>query len=310
MKILVTGGAGYIGSILTPFLLNKGYEVTVYDNFMYDEPSLNSSYINKNLKVVKGDVRDYQQINKELKKNDIIIPLAAIVGAPACKFDPVGSESVNKDSIFNLLKNKSKDQIIVMPTTNSAYGSGDSNNYCDEESELNPISSYAVDKVNVEKELMLKENVISLRWATVFGMSPRMRIDLLVNDFVNKALRDKFIVLYESHFKRNYIHLIDVANVFIHVLQNFDLTKNNIYNVGLSDANLSKKELCLLIKKQIKDLEIFENNFDQDVDQRNYIVSNKKIENTGFKTQISINEGITELIKGLGINKKYIYGNI
>ena len=309
-KILVTGGAGYIGSILTPCLLNKGYDVTVYDNFMYDELSLNSFYINKNLKVIKGDVRDYQQIKKELNKNDIIIPLAAIVGAPACKFDPIGSESINKESIFYLLKNKSKDQIIVMPTTNSAYGSGDSDNYCDEESELNPISRYAVDKVNVEKELMSKENVISLRLATVFGMSPRMRIDLLVNDFVDKALRDKFIVLFESHFKRNYIHLIDVANVFTHVLQNFNLTKNNIYNVGLSDANLSKKELCLLIKKQIKDLVIFENNFDKDVDQRNYIVSNKKIENTGFKTQISINDGITELIKGLSINKKYNYGNI
>jgi nucleoside-diphosphate-sugar epimerase len=309
-KILITGGAGYIGSILTPIFLNEGYDVTVYDNFMYSETSLNSYMINKNLKIVKADVRNYLALNKEMRKNDIIIPLAAIVGAPACNFDPLGSETVNKQAVLNLLKNKSKDQIIIMPTTNSAYGTGNSDNICDESSKLNPISKYAIDKVEVEQELMGKENVISLRLATVFGMSPRMRIDLLVNDFVYKAIKDKLIVLFESHFKRNYIHLIDVSRAFIHVLNNFNETKNNIFNIGLSEANLSKKDLCIEIKKQIYDLEIIENEFAKDIDQRNYIVSNKKIENTGFKTKITLQDGIYELIKGYSALKKYKFGNI
>jgi nucleoside-diphosphate-sugar epimerase len=309
-KILITGGAGYIGSILTPMFLNEGYEVTVYDNFMYSETSLNSHMINKNLKIVKEDVRNFVEFNKQIHKNDIIIPLAAIVGAPACNFDPLGSEAVNKHSILNLLKNKSKDQIIIMPTTNSAYGTGDINNICDEKSPLNPISKYAIDKVEVEKALMSKENVVSLRLATVFGISPRMRIDLLVNDFVYKAVKDKFIVLFESHFKRNYIHLIDASRSFLHVLNNFGDIKNNIFNVGLSEANLSKKELCIEIKKQINELEIFENEFAKDIDQRNYIVSNTKIENSGFKTSITLKDGISELIKGYTTLKKYFYGNI
>lgn len=309
-KILITGGAGYIGSILTPMFLNEGYEVTVYDNFMYSETSLNSHMINKNLKIIKEDVRNFAEFNKQIHKNDIIIPLAAIVGAPACNFDPIGSEAINKHSVLNLLKNKSKDQIIIMPTTNSAYGTGDNNNICDEKSPLNPISKYAIDKVEVEKALMNKENVVSLRLATVFGISPRMRIDLLVNDFVYKAVKDKFIVLFESHFKRNYIHLIDVGRSFLHILNNFSQTKNNIFNVGLSEANLSKKELCIEIKKQINELEIFENEFAKDIDQRNYIVSNTKIENSGFKTVITLKDGISELIKGYTTLKKYFYGNI
>ena len=309
-KILITGGAGYIGSILTPHLLEKEYSVTVVDNFMYSENSLNASCINKNLKIIKADVRDNKFMKKLFSQNDIVIPLAAIVGAPACEFDPVGSETINKKSILEFLKSKSKDQIVIMPTTNSAYGSGDKNNYCDENSKLNPISKYASDKVDIENELMSKPNVISLRLATVFGMSPRMRTDLLVNDFVLKAYKDKFIVLFESHFKRNYIHLIDVARVFSHVIEKFEVTKNNIYNVGLSDANLSKKELCQLIKKEITDLEIFENEFAKDLDQRNYIVSNKKIEATGFKPNVSVTNGIQELIKGYSSIKKYNYGNI
>ena len=309
-KVLVTGGAGYIGSLLVPALLREGYEVTVYDNFMYSETSLNSYFINKKLNIIKADVRNDLLLNKVSNKHDIIIPLAAIVGAPACSFDPIGSETINKLSILNLLKNKSKDQIVIMPTTNSAYGSGDGNNYCDENSKLNPISKYAIDKVEVENELMSNENVVSLRLATVFGMSPRMRVDLLVNDFVNKALRDGFIVLFESHFKRNYIHLLDVAQAFIHVLNKFEITKNNIFNIGLSDANLSKKELCLEIKKQINELEIYINNFSKDEDQRNYIVSNKKIESTGYSTKITLQDGISELKKGLSVPKKYNYGNI
>lgn len=310
MKILITGGAGYIGSILTPHLIQKGFEVTVIDNFIHSETSLNSYYKEKNLEIVKADVRDERVIGSLVKKNDVIIPLAAIVGAPACDFDPSGAESINKNSILKLLGLKSKNQIIIMPTTNSAYGSGDANNHCDENTELKPISKYAIDKVKIEKELMSKSNVVSLRLATVFGMSPRMRIDLLVNDFVYKATRDKFIILYESHFKRNYIHLTDVANAFSHALENFDSMKENIFNVGLSNANLSKKELCEKIKKYVPDLEIIEKDFIKDPDQRNYIVSNKKIETTGFKTSASIDDGIKELIKGYSSLKKYSYGNI
>ncbi len=310
MKILVTGGAGYIGSVLTPHLLNKNFKVTVVDTFTHSETSLNSFYKNKNLEIVKGDVRDTRIINSLIKKNDIIIPLAALVGAPACDFDPVSAESINKTSILKLLDLKSKDQIIIMPTTNSAYGSGDKENFCDENTKLKPISKYAIDKVEIEKELMTKSNVVSLRLATVFGMSPRMRIDLLVNDFVYRATKDKFIILFESHFKRNYIHLSDLSNSFTHVLENFDLMKNNIYNVGLSNANLSKKELCEKIKKYIPELEILEKESVKDPDQRNYLVSNKKIESTGFKTETNIEDGIQELIKGYKSLKKYSYGNI
>ena len=310
MNILITGGAGYIGSVLTDILLKNNYKVTIIDNFMYNQSSLNHLCVDKKLKIVNSDVRNLNAIKNYYFKSDIIIPLAAIVGAPACDKDPINSKLTNKDSILDLFKILSKDQMIIMPTTNSAYGSGDKNNLCDENSPLNPISSYAKDKVQIEHELMQKENVISLRLATVFGMSPRMRVDLLVNDFVFRAVFDKFIVLYESHFKRNYIHISDVSNAFLHSINNFDSMKSEIYNVGLSDANLSKKELCDIIKLHIKDLNIITNNFTKDPDQRNYIVSNKKIENTGFRPKVSINEGIEELIKGYTFAKKNTFGNI
>jgi nucleoside-diphosphate-sugar epimerase len=309
-KILITGGAGYIGSILTPRLLEKKYEVTVLDNFLYNQSSLNHLCGYKNFEIIKGDVRDNNILKKCIENNEIIVPLAAIVGAPACKIDPVGSSSINKDAIFEVLRLATKDKIIIMPTTNSAYGSGGKDNMCDENSPLNPISTYAVDKLEVEKKLMSCDNFISLRLATVFGMSPRMRVDLLVNDFVHRAFRDKFIVLFESHFKRNFIHVEDVASVFLHSIENFETMKNQIYNVGMSDANLSKKELCDLIKKVIPDFNIIENNFTKDEDQRNYIVSNKKIEATGFKPKKTLQDGINELIKGYTCIKKNEYGNI
>tara|TARA_B100000780_G_scaffold276281_1_gene244561 strand:+ start:1069 stop:2007 length:939 start_codon:yes stop_codon:yes gene_type:complete len=309
-KILITGGAGYIGSILVPRLLEKKYKVTILDNFLYNQNSLNHLCGYENLEIIKGDVRDNNILKKCIENSEIIVPLAAIVGAPACKIDPVGSSSINKDAIFEVLRLAPKDKIIIMPTTNSAYGSGGKDNMCDESSPLNPISTYAVDKVEVEKKLMSCDNFISLRLATVFGMSPRMRVDLLVNDFVHRAFRDKFIVLFESHFKRNFIHVEDVASVFLHSIENFETMKNQIYNVGMSDANLSKKELCDLIKKVIPDFNIIENNFTKDEDQRNYIVSNKKIETTGFKPKKTLEDGINELIKGYTCIKKNEYGNI
>ncbi len=309
-KILVTGGAGYIGSVLVEKLLRKNYHVTVLDNFLYNQTSLNHLCEYKNLDIQNGDVRDKNLIIKLIKNQEIIIPLAAIVGAPACKKDPVGSTTINKTSVLDLLKVKEKDQKIIMPTTNSAYGTGDKNNFCDENSELKPLSTYAKDKVFIENELLNSQNFISLRLATVFGMSPRMRLDLLVNDFVYRACRDNFVVLYESHFKRNYVHISDVADLIVYCISNFDKMKDNVFNVGLSDANLSKLELCEKIKDYLPNFKIIIDEFEKDEDQRNYIVSNKKIEGAGFKFSKSLDDGIVELIKGYNAFKKYNFGNI
>ena len=308
-KILITGGAGYIGSVLAQKLLDLNYNVTVYDNFFFDQVSLNHLCINNKFSVIKGDVRDKKKIISLLSKFDVIIPLAALVGAPICRFDPVGSRTINHDSIELILKNISKNQIILMPTTNSAYGTGDKNNFCDEKTKLNPISEYAKDKVDIEKKLMEHKNSISFRLATVFGMSPRMRIDLLVNDFVYRAVKDGFVVLFESHFKRNFIHIQDVCNAFIFGLNNFDSMKNQIFNIGLSNVNLSKKELCQKIQKRLNNFVFFEEEIQKDIDQRNYIVSNEKIEKLGFKTKISLDSGIDELIKGYGMLNAKKYSN-
>ena len=309
-NILITGGAGYLGSVMVPILLNAGYKVTVIDNFFYKQASLNHCCMNKNFNIVQGDVRIKDHILPLIKKSDIIIPLAAYVGAPLCDKDPIGASSVNKDAIFLMLDNLSKNQRILMPTTNSAYGSGiGEDNYCDENSPLNPISLYAKEKVIVEKKLLEHTNSISFRLATVFGMSPRMRLDLLVNDFTFRAFNDNFVVLFESNFKRNYIHVRDVANVFFHGIKNFEKMKNEIYNVGLSEANLSKKELCQIIKKQIPNFMFPEAAVGYDKDKRNYMVSNKKIEESGFRTEITLDQGIEELIKGYEMLNNNLFKN-
>ena len=310
MKILVTGGAGYIGSVLTPELLSHGHKVTVVDNFMYEQNSLAHVCYLPSLEIVRGDVRSREIMKSVLANQDVIIPLAAYVGAPLCASDPVGARTVNKEAITMMLELISPDQLILMPTTNSAYGSGDKNNFCTEDSVLNPISQYAIDKVAVEKMLMQHENAISFRLATVFGMSPRMRIDLLVNDFVYRAVHDRFVVLFESHFKRNYVHIRDVVRVFMHALDNSSQMKGNIYNVGLSDANVSKRELCERIAKYVSDFTFLEAPIGKDPDQRNYIVSNVKIEATGFATATSLDDGIKELIKGYTMLRNTRYGNI
>lgn len=309
-NILVTGGGGYIGSIMVPDLLSAGYKVTVLDNFAYQQASLNHICNNPNFSVIKGDVRVESILAPLVKKADIVIPLAALVGAPLCNFDPVGARTINHDAISLMLKMLSKQQMVIMPTTNSAYGTGDTNNFCDEESPLRPISQYAIEKVAVEKELMQRENAISYRLATVFGMSPRMRIDLLVNDFAYRAVNDRFVVLFESHFKRNYLHVRDVSRAFQHAITNFDKMRGQIYNVGLSEANVSKKELCEIIQKQVPDFVFIDAPVGNDPDQRNYIVSNKKIEATGYKTLMSLDAGITELIKGYTMIRNTRYGNV
>ena len=309
-RVLVTGGAGYIGSVLIPMLLKKEYVVTVIDNFMYGQPSLAASISNPKLNLIYGDVRDYQTMSKIVNEHDVIIPLAAIVGAPACDRDPLLASSINKDSILWLFKSISKDQQIIMPTTNSAYGSGDQNNFCDENSELKPLSLYAKDKVAVEESLMGLENSTSYRLATVFGVSPRMRLDLLVNNFVSRAVKDRFVIVFEGHFKRNYVHVSDVCKAFIFAIENPNLVRSQVFNFGLTEANISKIELCEAIKFHIPEFTFLEAPLGKDPDQRNYIVSNEKIERAGMKPSVSLNDGIAELIKGMGMFRATNYSNI
>lgn len=310
MNILVTGGAGYIGSVLVPNLLSQGHTVTVIDNFMYKQTSLASSIRDVKLSLVFGDVRDESLMKEHLSKADVIIPLAAIVGAPACDNDPIAAQSINKDSILWLLKHLSSQQRILMPTTNSAYGSGDKNNYCDEDSPLNPLSLYARDKVTVENALLEFPNATSFRLATVFGISPRMRLDLLVNNFVYRAISDGFVILFEGHFKRNYIHVQDVIQAFNLALNDEKNFKGEIFNVGLSEANISKVDLCREIQSIIPSFTYLEAALGKDPDQRNYVVSNQKIENLGFKPTVSLRSGLEELVKGLKMFNHKPFSNI
>lgn len=309
-NILITGGAGYIGSVFLPNLLNQGYHVTVLDNFMYSQTTLLDICHHKNLRIVVGDVRDEALLKKEVVKNDFIIPLAAIVGAPACDKDEQLAKDVNQTHIEMIGRLASLNQAVVYPVTNSGYGIGQKGVLCDENTPLNPISHYGKTKVDAEKALLDMGNVVSFRLATVFGCSPRMRMDLLVNDFVYRALTDRFIVLFESHFKRNYIHIRDVSSVFLHAIENYDQLKGHAYNVGLSDANLTKMELCERIKLKLPDFHIFESDLAQDPDKRDYIVSNEKIESTGWKPQFNIDDGIIELIKAYSYLKVNPYNNL
>jgi len=309
-KILVTGGAGYIGSVLVPELLKKGYQVVVIDNFMHNQTSLLDCSYDKNLIIVRGDVRDEKLISEHIKEADYIFPLACLTGAPLSDKDPIGARTTNLDAVKLVLKLRNKDQGVIFPTTNSGYGIGQEGIYCDENTLLNPVSLYGQLKVEAEKAVLDSGNSITLRLATVFGISPRMRLDLLVNDFVYRAVNDRYIVLFEPHFKRNYIHIQDVARAFIHCLNNFDKMKNQTYNVGLSSANLSKWELCQEIKKQIPDFVFIESKIGEDPDKRNYIVSNAKIEKTGFKPIFSLEQGIAELKKGYQIIKRNQFSNI
>lgn len=310
MKILVTGGAGYIGSILVPELLKKNHEVIVIDNFIYNQTSLLDCCYNKNLIIIRGDVRNKNIIAKHLRNVDAIFPLACMTGAPLCEKDTIAAKTVNFEAVKMILELRSKEQVIIFPTTNSGYGIGQKGIYCTEKTPLNPISFYGRLKVETEEMLLNAGNCITLRLATVFGISPRMRLDLLVNDFTYRAVTDHCLVLFESHFKRNYIHVRDVAKVFIHCLDNFNKMKDEPYNVGLSNANLSKWELCEEIKKQISNFYFTEAKVGEDPDKRDYIVSNEKIESTGFMLDYSLQQGITELIKGYQVIIRNQFSNI
>tara|TARA_B100001029_G_scaffold178387_1_gene185041 strand:- start:752 stop:1684 length:933 start_codon:yes stop_codon:yes gene_type:complete len=296
MKILVTGGLGYIGSSLIPKLLDNNYHVHCLDNCMFNQKLSNTLSENKNFKFTKGDVRDYDLIKNLVKDIEAIIPLAAIVGAPLSKKLPNDTFEINQESIEKLVKFLNKDVKIIMPVSNSGYGVGEKDKFCDETSDLKPLSLYGKTKVEAEKVIMERENSISFRLATVFGPSPRMRIDLLVNNFTYIAYFEKYLKLYEPHFRRNYIHIEDIANAFMFSLNNFDNLKGEIYNLGLSEANLTKEQLCKTIKSHIDDFNYEISLEGEDEDKRDYFVSNEKIESKGFKAKISLDHGIKQLI--------------
>ena len=310
MKILITGGAGYIGSVLTPTLLALGHEVTVVDNFLFRQNSLADCCHYGSFQVVRGDCRDEALMKKLVAGAEAIIPLAALVGAPLCDRDPVAARTTNFEAVAMLCRLASPAQRILVPVTNSGYGVGEKGIHCTEETPLRPISLYGVTKVQAEEAILQRENSISFRLATVFGVSPRMRMDLLVNDFVYRAFNDRAVVIFEGHFKRNYIHVRDVVRVFIHGLDNFAAMKGRPYTVGLDDANLSKLELCAVIKKHLPKLVFLEAPIGEDPDKRDYIVSNARIAATGFKPEWNLDRGIQELIKGYTILRNTLYSNV
>ena len=297
MKILITGGAGYLGSVLVDKLLSIGYEVIVLDKLLFNQTSLLHHTSNSKFKFIYGDVRNEQLLEKLCNEVDIIIPLAAIVGFPACAADPQLSKEINFNQIVNIVKfTNGKNKKILYPNTNSGYGIGKENLSYDEESPLEPISIYGVTKCEAENFLKTNTDAIIFRLATVFGVSPRMRTDLLVNDFVYKAITDKYIVVFEKEFKRNFIHIQDVANTFCFMIENWNKYKGEVFNVGLSDANLNKQELLEKIQTHVKNFAVVYDDYYQDPDKRNYIVLNDKIESTGWKPMYDLDMGIKELI--------------
>lgn len=308
--VLVTGAAGYIGSILCEHLLDAGYSVVGIDNLIYGEQSLFHLCANPRFRFVYGDARNESLMRSEAKRVDALIPLAAIVGAPACDRDPIAATSINLDAVRLMNRIRSKSQTIVYPTTNSGYGTKSGDLYCTEDTPLEPISLYGRDKVTAELELLDSPNAVTLRLATVFGMSPRMRLDLLVNHFVYAAVTDGYIVIFEKHFKRNYIHVRDVADGFIHCIANASTMAGRAYNVGLDEANLSKEELALCVKKRVPNFYIHFAEVGSDPDKRNYIVSNARLRDAGFVAKRSIDDGIAELINGYRMIGRGRYRNI
>jgi nucleoside-diphosphate-sugar epimerase len=311
MKILVTGGAGYIGSTLTPILLERGHSVTVLDWFDgVVTNTLAAACQYEAFTPVKGDARDTRLLDELVPKHDVCIPLAALVGAPLCAQDPMGAETTNRGAVLDLVKRTGKGQIVIYPNTNSGYGVGVGNAFCTEDSPLKPISLYGSTKCDAENAVLANGNGVTFRLATVFGMSPRMRIDLLVNDFTFRAVRDRAVLIFEGHFRRNYIHVRDVCKAFIHGMDNFEQMKGKPYNLGLSTANLSKLELCAKIKEHVPNFVYVEAPIGEDPDKRDYIVSNERLEAAGWSPDWPLDRGIPELIKGYRMIRANQFANV
>lgn len=309
-NILITGGAGYLGSIMVPALLDAGHRVTVLDNFLFRQAPLAHVCAHPNFDILRGDARNEETLRPLVAKADVVIPLAALVGAPMCDADILAATSTNRDAVLTLIRLLSNEQRIMMPVTNSGYGIGEKGKFCTEDTPLRPISLYGRTKVEAETAVLERGNSISFRLATVFGMAPRMRVDLLVNDFVYRAIHDRAVVLFEPHFKRNYIHIRDVARAFLHGLDKFETMKDRPYNVGLSDANLSKWELCEVIARHLPKFVFLEAPIGEDPDKRDYIVSNERIEATGYKPAFSLDDGVRELMKGYRMLRNSQHGNV
>lgn len=307
--VLVTGAAGYIGSILCQRLLDEGYQVTALDTLMYGQHSLFHLCANPNFEFILGDARDEELVRRSIQTADVLIPLAAVVGAPACARDPWLAESINLDAVRMINQLRSPSQLVVFPTTNSGYGTQSGDVYCTEETPLVPISLYGQTKSQAEAALLESDNVITLRLATVFGMSPRMRLDLLVNHFVHAAVTDGYIVIFEKDFKRNYIHIRDVADCFVHCIENADRMVGRPYNAGLDQANLSKEELALKITDRVPNFYLHFSEIGSDPDKRNYIVSNQRLREAGFEAQRTLEDGIEELLKGYRMMGRAHFGN-
>jgi nucleoside-diphosphate-sugar epimerase len=310
MKILITGGAGYLGSVLVPRLLTDGHDVIVVYTLRHGQPTLLDCCKYKGFMFVNADCRDERIIAPLVKKADAILPFAAIVGAPACAKDPLSAETINRDAVFLIDRIRSSQQFVLLPTTNSGYGIGVPGVPCTEDTPLNPISVYGTSKAEAEARLLDSGNAVTFRLATVFGASPRMRLDLLVNDFVYRAVYDRAVTLFEAHFKRNYIHIQDVASVFMFGLEHYAEMKGRAYNVGLSSANLSKRELCEKIQTHVPGFVFFESGIGEDPDKRDYIVANDRIESTGWRPLFSLDDGIRELIEAYGIVRQRAFTNL
>lgn len=310
MRVLVTGGAGYIGSVLCERLLDAGYQVTVVDNLIYGQQTLLQLCSDPRFDFVFGDARCEGVIKKLIQQADVLIPLAAIVGAPGCDRDPALANSLNLDAVQLLERLRSPQQLIIFPTTNSGYGTKSGAVHCTEETPLEPISLYGRLKVQAETYLLGRPNTITLRLATVFGLSTRMRLDLLVNSFVYEAIRNRYIVIFEKDFKRNYIHIRDVADCFVHCIEHAGQMVGRAYNAGLDSANLSKEELALKIKQYVPEFYLHFSEVGQDPDKRNYIVSNERLRKAGFEARRDLDEGIQELIKGYRLMPRGSFSNV